>query len=179
MYKFGAYMLYDESYVFRYYSRPTKLEELIINNNYGGYSCNRFTDKKFTLSNKDMIIMTKNQKYSEEIFDLYHVKVNSTIKDELYSEMNNKVQTFLSENEIKLPNLSINVVDTVNLTKEQSESTTEEKFALNPRVNFSYEQTPTNTGVNVVTGIDINIDFTVDEVKKVEKVEKRSFFSLW
>ena len=56
------------------------------------------------LSNDDDIILTKNRQFLEEIFDSYYINVNSTIKDILISEINEKGQKIISDNDIKLPN---------------------------------------------------------------------------
>jgi hypothetical protein len=125
--------------------------------------CNKFTEKTFILASDD-INVTKNPKFSEDFFDSYYVDVNSEIKASLISEMNAIVQKVLLYYDIKLPNLLIEADDFVTLTKKEVELTKEGKLKLNPYANYTYETTVINTNVIVLTGIDIKIRFTKEEI---------------
>jgi hypothetical protein len=97
--------------------------------------------------------------------------------------MNRKVQSVLSNNDIKLQKLTIDVVDRVNLTKKQVDLVKEGKIKLYPYVIFEYETTPTNMDIEIITGLDIKIGFTVEveiefAVETNENVS-RSIFSFW
>ena len=134
----------------------------------------RYTDIKYKPTDKDIVIV-KNQQFQDEIFDLYRLELNQEFRNKLRNEMEMLIQKVMSDNEIKIPNLTINIAEQIKLTKEQVELIKEEKIELNPYIDFKFGTTETNLGVDVVTSLEININVSIDENKTNENNVRRTF----